>query len=78
MSPWIELPCPQPGSAVLHLQSSWARGAEGWPGRTAVIRASAAGRGQLGGAGLYLWRHRALTPELWGGRQLYHQASVIV
>lgn len=54
-----------------------ARGAEGWPGRTAVIRASAAGRGQLGGAGLYLWRHRALTPELWGGRQLYHQASVI-
>lgn len=25
MSPWIELPCPQPGSAVLHLQSSWAR-----------------------------------------------------
>ena len=52
-------------------------GCEGWLRCPAIIRARAAGQGQLGGTALYLLGHRAHVPELWGDRQLYHQASVM-
>ena len=49
----------------------------GWPVCPAIIRAGAAGQGQLGGAGIYLLGHRAHMLELRGDGQLYHQASVM-